>query len=92
MTDRPKPPSFGQERLTDPTEVRKYAPEWNDVRVKAVGEKIEGKINGATSWVVEDRDPANASKSGPVVLQFRPTDRYRLEIRDIAWRPVPEQN
>jgi len=74
----------------EPVAVYRKPPEWNDVTIHAKGDTVKATINGVTCWELIDQETVSASREGSFVLQFRPSRRYRLEFRDLQWRPLVE--
>jgi len=60
--------------------------EWNEYRVRAVGERIELFVNGLPTAEMIDRDPARAARAGVLALQLHQGPPMKVEFRHFALR------
>ena len=58
--------------------------EWNEYRVRAVAERIELAVNGATTAEMIDRDPARAARRGVLALQLHQGPPMKVEFRQLS--------
>ncbi len=84
----------GQRTLTsfgDPAEIlaHVHAGEWNSYRIRAVGPRIDLSINGVTTAVVIDRDPAHASGEGCLALQLHQGMPMKAQFRNLHLVRLP---
>lgn len=74
----------------DPRKVFREPPEWNLCRVRAVGDHVQLFLNGALAIDLYDHDPKKRSNGNGIALQYRPSDAYRFEVRDLKFRQIEE--
>lgn len=72
----------------DPTQVFVKPPDWNRCLIKAKGDQIQLYLNGILANELNDQDPKDKSTGDAIALQFRPSNSYRFEVRDLKYRPL----
>lgn len=82
ITSKPLPSAF------DPRKVFREPPAWNHCLIRAVGDEVQLFLNGVPANEIRDRDPRRRSNGDGIVLQYRPNNAYRFEVRDLKFREI----
>jgi hypothetical protein len=81
----------GDAKDVKPLKVKDEAPklsDWNKLEVRAVGNHLVHKINGAVTVDVTDNDPENAEAKGLLALQVHAGPPMKVQFKSIRLRPV----
>ena len=71
-----------------PAKVFRKPPAWNECHIVVKGDLIQLYLNGQLANEIIDRDPKQKSTGDGIALQFRPTDAYRFEVRNLMYQPL----
>ncbi len=74
----------------DPPSPVESIQQWNEYHIIARGSRLEHRLNGATTIIVDDQDAANSSRSGVIGLQLHAGAPYEARFRNIRFRKLAE--